>query len=60
MTGANKGIGYGIVRKLALEEITVVLTARDEGRGLKATDNLHGANLKVLYSISSTLQIPIL
>ena len=48
MTGANKGIGFEICRQLASQGITVVLTARDEKRGLdafhklKATDGLSG------------------
>jgi len=46
VTGANKGIGYEIVRKLAAGGMTVVLTARDEGRGLKACGDLHAENLK--------------
>ncbi|KAF8403490.1 hypothetical protein HHK36_011594 [Tetracentron sinense] len=40
VTGANKGIGLEIVRKLACEGVTVVLTARDEERGKEATSSL--------------------
>ena len=40
MTGANKGIGLGICKQLASHGITVVLTARDENRGLDALHQL--------------------
>ncbi len=40
VTGANKGIGLEIVRQLAKEGITVVLTARDETRGNEALESL--------------------
>lgn len=40
MTGANKGIGYGICKKLALNGVVVVLTARNEKRGLDAVERL--------------------
>lgn len=40
MTGANKGIGFGMCKKLASNGIVVVLTARDEERGLKAVEKL--------------------
>ncbi|WVZ17787.1 hypothetical protein V8G54_010769 [Vigna mungo] len=40
VTGANKGIGYGICKKLALNGIVVVLTARNEKRGLEAVERL--------------------
>ncbi|KAM6601188.1 hypothetical protein CsatA_020797 [Cannabis sativa] len=40
VTGANKGIGVEIVRQLALNGVNVVLTARDEKRGLEALEKL--------------------
>ncbi|KAG0562712.1 hypothetical protein KC19_9G166700 [Ceratodon purpureus] len=46
VTGGNKGIGLEIVRRLALEGLTVILTARDETRGLKATQSLHAQGLQ--------------
>ncbi|XP_068316035.1 (+)-neomenthol dehydrogenase-like isoform X1 [Pyrus communis] len=40
VTGANKGVGFGTVKQLASNGIMVVLTARDEKRGLEAVENL--------------------
>ncbi|KAI3693609.1 hypothetical protein L1987_76556 [Smallanthus sonchifolius] len=40
VTGGNKGIGLEICRQLASNGITVILTARNENRGLEATDKL--------------------
>ena len=40
VTGANKGIGFEIVRQLASNGVTVILTARDENRGLEAVEKL--------------------
>ncbi|XP_061340144.1 (+)-neomenthol dehydrogenase-like [Gastrolobium bilobum] len=40
VTGANKGLGFEICKQLASNGITVVLTARDEKRGLEAVDKL--------------------
>jgi carbonyl reductase 1 len=40
VTGGNKGVGFGIVRKLLEQGLTVVLTARDPTDALKA-DGLH-------------------
>ncbi|GMI72020.1 short-chain dehydrogenase/reductase 1 [Hibiscus trionum] len=40
VTGANKGIGLEICRQLASKGVTVVLTARDEKRGLEALKKL--------------------
>ncbi|CAM6100495.1 unnamed protein product [Calypogeia fissa] len=40
VTGANKGLGFEIVRLLAEQGLTVVLTARDSGKGQEAVDEL--------------------
>ncbi|PON52896.1 Short-chain dehydrogenase/reductase [Parasponia andersonii] len=48
VTGANKGIGFGTVKELATKGITVVLTARDEKRGLEAVGKLAEAGLSEL------------
>ncbi|PON92030.1 Short-chain dehydrogenase/reductase [Trema orientale] len=48
VTGANKGIGFGTVKELASKGVTVVLTARDEKRGLEAVGKLAEAGLSEL------------
>ncbi|KAI9109961.1 hypothetical protein K1719_019002 [Acacia pycnantha] len=40
VTGGNKGMGFQICKQLASSGITVVLTARDEKRGLEAVEKL--------------------
>lgn len=40
VTGANRGIGLEICRQLASNGIRVVLTSRDEKRGLEAVETL--------------------
>ncbi|KAM3746483.1 hypothetical protein ACB098_06G205800 [Castanea mollissima] len=45
VTGANKGIGFEICRKLASNGIVVVLTARDEKKGLEAVEKLRECGL---------------
>ncbi|MFQ6663637.1 hypothetical protein Gotur_031078, partial [Gossypium turneri] len=45
VTGANKGIGLEICKQLAQNGITVVLTARDEKRGLEALESLKHSGL---------------
>ncbi|KAI4328761.1 hypothetical protein L6164_021093 [Bauhinia variegata] len=40
VTGANKGIGFEICRQLASNGITVLVTARDEKKGLEAVEKL--------------------
>ncbi|XP_022957511.1 (+)-neomenthol dehydrogenase-like [Cucurbita moschata] len=49
VTGANKGIGFALVRRLAQSELTVILTARDEARGLQAVETLRNEGLHVLF-----------
>ncbi|KAL5565587.1 hypothetical protein UlMin_028751 [Ulmus minor] len=52
VTGANKGIGLEIVRQLASNGITVVLTARDVKKGVEAVEKLRalaGLSGKVLF-----------
>ncbi|OIW21909.1 hypothetical protein TanjilG_14602 [Lupinus angustifolius] len=48
VTGSNKGIGFEIVRQLASAGIKVVLTARDEKRGLAALEKLNALGLSHL------------
>uniref|UniRef100_A0A0A0LZU5 Uncharacterized protein n=1 Tax=Cucumis sativus TaxID=3659 RepID=A0A0A0LZU5_CUCSA len=45
VTGANKGIGFETAKQLASEGITVILTARNEQRGLEAVSKLHEIGL---------------
>jgi len=50
VTGANRGIGLEICRQLAkLENIEVVMTARDKAKGLKACEILHKEELPVRF-----------
>ncbi|KAG4173850.1 hypothetical protein ERO13_A11G086900v2 [Gossypium hirsutum] len=45
VTGANKGIGFELCRNLASKVIMVVLTSRDEKRGLEAFAKLKDSGL---------------
>ena len=48
VTGANKGIGYGIAKHLGLSGWQVVISARDEQRAEKAVSELKSAGVDVL------------
>ncbi|KAL8479240.1 hypothetical protein ACS0TY_026200 [Phlomoides rotata] len=47
VTGANKGIGYALVKHLAELGLTVILTARNSARGLEAVESLKSEGLNV-------------
>ena len=50
MTGANKGVGFGIVRALCKKVGgTVILTARNEERGLAAVKALQAEGLNPVF-----------
>ena len=49
VTGANKGIGFETARQLAAKDITVLLGARDEKRGLEAAEKLKKEGLDVQF-----------
>ncbi|KAI3796570.1 hypothetical protein L1987_39248 [Smallanthus sonchifolius] len=48
VTGANKGIGFEICKQLASNGVKVVLTARDEKRGVDALAKFKGTHLSDL------------
>lgn len=57
VTGSNQGIGFEIVRGLAKQGITTVLTARDQTRGREAQSKLTAEGLGVVFhqlDVSST------
>jgi (+)-neomenthol dehydrogenase len=45
VTGGNKGVGLQVCRQLALQGVSVILTARDEKRGRDAVESLRLANV---------------
>jgi NAD(P)-dependent dehydrogenase (short-subunit alcohol dehydrogenase family) len=45
VTGANKGIGFEIARRLAQLEITVLIGARNQDHGISASEKLKSAGL---------------
>ncbi|XP_068666984.1 (+)-neomenthol dehydrogenase [Aristolochia californica] len=47
VTGANQGIGYALVKRFAELGLTVVLTARDPSKGLRAVASLRAEGLHV-------------
>lgn len=52
VTGANKGIGLAIVRRICKEfDGDVILTSRDPERGATAIKQLEGEGLKVKFHL---------
>lgn len=49
VTGANRGIGLEICRQLAARQIRVILTSRDEEKGLTAVEALNKDGLDIFY-----------
>lgn len=45
VTGGNKGIGLEVCRQLADNGVSIVLTARDEARGVAAVEKLKALGL---------------
>ncbi|KAJ7571034.1 hypothetical protein O6H91_01G146200 [Diphasiastrum complanatum] len=49
VTGANKGIGFAIVKQLAKEGLTPILTSRNIQNGQRASDMLREEGLYVMF-----------
>ncbi|WP_088011997.1 SDR family NAD(P)-dependent oxidoreductase [Gottfriedia acidiceleris] len=49
VTGGNRGIGYELVKQLALNGFKVILTSRDQEKGDKVTQKLNHFNLDVSF-----------
>jgi len=56
VTGANKGIGFGIAKHLGLSGWKVIIGARDEQRASKAIDDLHAQGIDVLGWVNVELK----
>ena len=56
VTGANKGIGFGIAKYLGLSGWKVIIGARDEQRATKAIDELKAAGIDVLGWVNIELK----
>ncbi|CAL9007078.1 unnamed protein product [Prunus brigantina] len=57
LTSSNKGIGFGTVRQLASNGVTVVLTARDKKRGLEAVEQLKELGLSDVLVVFHQLDV---
>jgi len=55
ITGANKGIGFGLAKHLGLSGWQIVIGARDKSRAEKAIDELTSLGIKVLGWVSIEL-----
>lgn len=48
VTGANKGIGFEIARQLGVQDITILIGARDQARGEAAIQKLHAEKIEAV------------
>ncbi|OAY48055.1 carbonyl reductase [NADPH] 1 [Manihot esculenta] len=55
VTGANRGIGFEIVRQLADHGLTVVLTSRESSAGIEAVNVLQESGLSVVFHLLDVL-----
>lgn len=55
VTGANKGIGFGIAKHLGQSGWQVIIGARDEQRAEKAIGKLNSAGVDVLSWVTNEL-----
>ena len=51
VTGGNRGIGYELVKQLALKGFKVILTSRDPEMGYEAMEKLKESNLDVSFVV---------
>ncbi|MGE7903550.1 SDR family oxidoreductase [Peribacillus sp. NPDC094092] len=51
VTGGNRGIGYELVKQMALEGFKVILTGRDPIKGQKIAENLKKSDLDVSFQV---------
>ncbi|MFO8085940.1 MAG: SDR family oxidoreductase [Desulfobacterales bacterium] len=49
VTGANRGIGFEIAGQLASKNMTVIIGARDETKGVEARDRLAARNMDIHF-----------
>lgn len=49
ITGANKGLGFGIARELGKQGITVLIAARDKKKGREAIDKLQSEGIEAHF-----------
>ncbi|WP_245947611.1 SDR family NAD(P)-dependent oxidoreductase [Bacillus taeanensis] len=51
VTGGNRGIGYELVKQLALKGFKVILASRNPERGHEAAQKLKDSNLDVSFVV---------
>ena len=57
LTGANKGIGFEIARQLAQKDITVLIGARNQDKGIAACEQLRLEKLDAHFIPIDVMQL---